>query len=92
MVALGATAELNDALRQYLNRLSDLLFGLAPWLNRINRREAVVKAGAMNAEIPFKVEDVRRTGQQVETIADVRAAPEQTALEPASDTFSLSNR
>jgi len=36
VVALGATAELNDALRQYLNRLSDLLFVLARVLNRMN--------------------------------------------------------
>src|SRR6186713_1290620 len=36
VVALGATAELNDALRQYLNRLSDLLFVLARVLNRMD--------------------------------------------------------
>jgi len=36
VVALGATAELNDALRQYLNRLSDVLFVLARVLNRMN--------------------------------------------------------
>ena len=35
VVALGATAPLNDALRQYLNRLSDLLFVLARVLNRM---------------------------------------------------------
>jgi len=36
VVALGATEQLNDALRQYLNRLSDLLFVLARVLNRMN--------------------------------------------------------
>ncbi|WP_077000050.1 cob(I)yrinic acid a,c-diamide adenosyltransferase [Variovorax sp. KK3] len=36
VVALGAEAELNDAPRQYLNRLSDLLFVLARVLNRID--------------------------------------------------------
>jgi len=36
LVALGAEAELNDAPRQYLNRLSDLLFVLARVLNRVN--------------------------------------------------------
>ena len=36
MVALGATATLNDTLRQYLNRLSDLLFVLARVLNRVD--------------------------------------------------------
>lgn len=36
VVALGAEAELNDALRQYLNRLSDLLFVLARVLNRVD--------------------------------------------------------
>jgi len=41
VVALGATAELNDALRQYLNRLSDLLFVLARVLNRMNAGDDV---------------------------------------------------
>jgi cob(I)alamin adenosyltransferase len=36
LVALGAAAELNDAPRQYLNRLSDLLFVLARVLNRVD--------------------------------------------------------
>ena len=36
VVSLGATTELNDAPRQYLNRLSDLLFVLARVLNRAN--------------------------------------------------------
>jgi len=36
VVALGATATLNDTLRQYLNRLSDLLFVLARVLNRVD--------------------------------------------------------
>jgi cob(I)alamin adenosyltransferase len=36
LVALGAQAELNDAPRQYLNRLSDLLFVLARVLNRVD--------------------------------------------------------
>ncbi|MDR6854406.1 cob(I)yrinic acid a,c-diamide adenosyltransferase [Variovorax guangxiensis] len=36
LVALGAEAELNDAPRQYLNRLSDLLFVLARVLNRVD--------------------------------------------------------
>jgi len=36
VVALGASATLNDTLRQYLNRLSDLLFVLARVLNRVD--------------------------------------------------------
>ena len=36
VVTLAATAALNDAPRQYLNRLSDLLFVLARVLNRAN--------------------------------------------------------
>jgi len=36
VVALGAEAELNEAPRQYLNRLSDLLFVLARVLNRVD--------------------------------------------------------
>jgi cob(I)alamin adenosyltransferase len=36
VVALGADAEINDTLRRYLNRLSDLLFVLARVLNRVD--------------------------------------------------------
>jgi cob(I)alamin adenosyltransferase len=36
VVSLGATEPLKDAPRQYLNRLSDLLFVLARVLNRLN--------------------------------------------------------
>jgi cob(I)alamin adenosyltransferase len=36
VVALGAAEALREAPRQYLNRLSDLLFVLARVLNRIN--------------------------------------------------------
>ena len=36
VVALGAQEKINDAPRQYLNRLSDLLFVLARVLNRAN--------------------------------------------------------
>ena len=36
VVALGQTETLNDALRQYLNRLSDLLFVLSRVLNRMD--------------------------------------------------------
>ena len=36
VVALGQGEQLNDALRQYLNRLSDLLFVLARVLNRVD--------------------------------------------------------
>ena len=36
LVALGHEAELNDAPRRYLNRLSDLLFVLARVLNRVD--------------------------------------------------------
>jgi len=57
VVALGATAELNDALRQYLNRLSDLLFVLARVLNRMNggddvywKSERMARAAAAEAE------------------------------------------
>jgi cob(I)alamin adenosyltransferase len=34
LVRLAADAPVNDAARRYLNRLSDLLFVLARWLNR----------------------------------------------------------
>jgi cob(I)alamin adenosyltransferase len=36
VVALGAQEEVNDTLRHYLNRLSDLLFVLARVLNRVD--------------------------------------------------------
>ena len=36
VVALGASEKLNDGLRQYLNRLSDLMFVLARVLNRLD--------------------------------------------------------
>ena len=36
VVALGTAEALNDAPRQYLNRLSDLLFVLSRVLNRMN--------------------------------------------------------
>ena len=36
VVALGTATPINDALRQYLNRLSDLLFVLARVLNRMD--------------------------------------------------------
>jgi cob(I)alamin adenosyltransferase len=56
VVALGATAELNDALRQYLNRLSDLLFVLARVLNRMDggddvywKSERMARAAAADA-------------------------------------------
>ncbi len=56
VVALGATAPLNDALRQYLNRLSDLLFVLARVLNRMNgdddvywKSERMARAAAADA-------------------------------------------
>ena len=35
-MALGAAEELKDTPRQYLNRLSDLMFVLARVLNRVN--------------------------------------------------------
>jgi cob(I)alamin adenosyltransferase len=34
VVALGATEQVSDIARQYLNRLSDLLFVLGRWLNK----------------------------------------------------------
>jgi len=56
VVALGAAAELNDALRQYLNRLSDLLFVLARVLNRMDggddvywKSERMARAAAADA-------------------------------------------
>ena len=36
MVQLGQTEEIGDAPRQYLNRLSDLMFVLSRVLNRMN--------------------------------------------------------
>ncbi|CAN7147426.1 cob(I)yrinic acid a,c-diamide adenosyltransferase [Variovorax paradoxus] len=63
VVALGATAELNDALRQYLNRLSDLLFVLARVLNRMNggddvywKSERMARAAAADAAEPIDEE------------------------------------
>ena len=57
VVALGAAAELNDALRQYLNRLSDLLFVLARVLNRMDggddvywKSERMARAAAAEAD------------------------------------------
>lgn len=53
VVALGATSPLNATLRQYLNRLSDLLFVLSRVLNRIDggddvywKSERVARAAA----------------------------------------------
>lgn len=42
LVALGRTAEVGEAPRQYLNRLSDLLFVLGRTLNRAGRRGDVL--------------------------------------------------
>jgi len=57
VVALGAAEQLNDALRQYLNRLSDLLFVLARVLNRMDggddvywKSERMARAAAVAAE------------------------------------------
>ena len=57
VVALGAIEQLNDALRQYLNRLSDLLFVLARVLNRVDggddvywKSERMARAAAVAAE------------------------------------------
>ncbi|NVM89427.1 cob(I)alamin adenosyltransferase [Variovorax sp. SG517] len=57
VVALGAAEQLNDALRQYLNRLSDLLFVLARVLNRVDggddvywKSERMARAAAVAAE------------------------------------------
>ncbi|VTU12804.1 Cob(I)yrinic acid a,c-diamide adenosyltransferase [Variovorax sp. SRS16] len=61
VVALGADEALNDALRQYLNRLSDLLFVLARVLNRVDggddvywksERMARAAADASHADLP----------------------------------------
>jgi cob(I)alamin adenosyltransferase len=41
VVALGTATQINDALRQYLNRLSDLLFVLARVLNRMDSGDDV---------------------------------------------------
>ena len=41
VVALGSAEALNDAPRQYLNRLSDLLFVLSRTLNRMNNGDDV---------------------------------------------------
>ncbi len=56
MVALGADTDINDALRQYLNRLSDLLFVLARVLNRVDggddvywKSERMARAAAAEA-------------------------------------------
>lgn len=59
VVALGADETLNDAPRQYLNRLSDLLFVLARVLNRVNggddvywKSERLTRAAAEAAQHP----------------------------------------
>ena len=59
VVALGQGETLNDALRQYLNRLSDLLFVLARVLNRVDggddvywKSERLTRATAEDAEHP----------------------------------------
>ncbi len=56
VVSLGAATEINDALRQYLNRLSDLLFVLARVLNRMDggddvywKSERMARAAAADA-------------------------------------------
>ena len=57
VVALGAQEPLNDGLRQYLNRLSDLLFVLARVLNRMDggddvywKSERMARAAASAAD------------------------------------------
>ena len=57
VVALGADEALNDAPRQYLNRLSDLLFVLARVLNRVDggddvywKSERLTRAAAEQAQ------------------------------------------
>lgn len=59
VVALGADEALNDAPRQYLNRLSDLLFVLARVLNRVDggddvywKSERLTRAAAEAAQHP----------------------------------------
>ena len=59
VVALGADEALNDAPRQYLNRLSDLLFVLARVLNRVDggddvywKSERLTRAAADAAQHP----------------------------------------
>lgn len=59
VVALGADESLNDAPRQYLNRLSDLLFVLARVLNRVDggddvywKSERLTRAAADAAQHP----------------------------------------
>ena len=59
VVALGATDAVNDAPRQYLNRLSDLLFVLARVLNRLDggddvywKSERLTRAAAAQAQDP----------------------------------------
>ena len=56
VVSLGAATPINDALRQYLNRLSDLLFVLARVLNRMDggddvywKSERMARAAAADA-------------------------------------------
>jgi len=57
VVALGAAEALNASLRQYLNRLSDLLFVLARVLNRVDggddvywKSERLTRAAAENGQ------------------------------------------
>jgi cob(I)alamin adenosyltransferase len=45
LVALGATEAVSDAARQYLNRLSDLLFVLGRWLNKAGGGDVLWQKG-----------------------------------------------
>ncbi len=68
VVALGATSQLNATLRQYLNRLSDLMFVLARVLNRVDGGDdvywkservarAAAEAAATDVEAPAPTPD-----------------------------------
>jgi cob(I)alamin adenosyltransferase len=66
VVALGANEQLNDALRQYLNRLSDLLFVLARVLNRMDGGD----------DVYWKSERMARAAAEAEAAeADTKEAP-----------------
>ncbi len=54
VVALGASAPLRDTPRQYLNRLSDLMFALARVLNRMNGGD----------DVYWKSERLQRSGDE----------------------------
>ena len=64
MVALGSAEALKDAPRQYLNRLSDLLFVLSRVLNRMNGGDDVYWKSERMARV--NSDEAEQAGKAVE--------------------------